>query len=227
MNDPDLNGRLPVEPVPEGLEQRLRAALPAQFDAVRPLPSLSARVGITLLLLVVLVLALGLLTGGKGWHALDGLQRTALGSLLAAGLVSMAFELSLRMTPGSRLRAPAALPVLAITAAATVWVFGTVDFAEQSKLFYPICVAYTSIAALLTAWVLNRWLRRGLLTSPSRWIGAGAAGLAAFGVIQLFCPMVDVAHIVTSHLLPAAAVGAAVGSLVFRNKVFRNKVSPK
>lgn len=205
-----------LPPSDPGLAARLVAALPAELSAVRPLPSPRWRALALLAIALVVAVALGFANTGKGWRALDAWQRwTLLGpvGLLACGL---SWELSLRMTPGARLRWPAWQPaVIALTVVAG-WACLEAPLAPM-KLFYWICILFTSAGVGMSAWALSRYLRRGLVTEAStRVVLAAAAGLVGFVAVEFFCPFVDAAHILTSHVLPGVLAGGVAAWMNWR-----------
>jgi len=211
MNEHELNDRLRgagQTELPPGIEGRLLAALPAQVLPVKALPGIAARTAVTLILLIAAGVGGGFLAGGKGWRTLEREQGLALSLVLLPLAVWLAWELALRMVPAARITSnggPAAVLALAAAAGWAVW---WTPMRADSRLFYAICLVYTSGGAAFGYWLTHRWLRRGCWTNTVfSWPIAGAAGLAGFTAVQLFCPFVDVGHILTSHVLPALVAG--------------------
>ena len=214
MNESDLQRQLEnlgKAALPAGLEDRLLAGLPAQVQPVRPLPGLAVRMVITLLLMAGAAVLLGFGAGGKGWRALDAEQRWSLLAMLLLFAGWFAEELSARMVPAGRLYAIGIGHVVLALAGVLGWTFFSTPYRADSKLFYLVCMGYTTAGVGVTFWLTRWWMRRGLpVVEGFCWPMAGAAGLAGFAAVELFCPYVDITHIVTSHVLPAAVAGLAV-----------------
>jgi FtsH-binding integral membrane protein len=194
------------------LAERLAASLPASVEAVQSLPNVWTR-GFTLLAICgVVALVLGFVNTGKGWRTLTGEQRWTLALPLAALAFLLVAELAQRMTPGSRFRLRPLSLVMAAFALPLVWSLTATPLVGSHKLFYWICILFTTAGVSICAWALARYLRRGYVTEAStRLLFAGAVGLVGFTAVELFCPFVDAAHILTSHLLPGA-LGAGVAA---------------
>lgn len=217
MNHQDPLRHLPELPrvaTPPGLEERLAAALPAEMAAVRPLPGIALRTLLTFALLTLAGAGLGFLAGGKGWKAMDFEQRLALVSLLLLGGAWLSWELALRMLPAVRLLTSGAGPAAAALAAVCGWAWWLNPPGGQSRLFYAICLAYTTAGVALGFWLTRFWLRRGFrATGVFSWPIAASTGLAGFAAVQFFCPFLDAAHILTSHVAPAIAGGLLAARL--------------
>lgn len=219
MNEQELQRHLEKLSPPAGLADRLAAALPAGTPPVRPLPGAPVRTLITLLLPVLAAVALGFLAGGKGWRVLHAEQRVSLTLMIATLGAWFAWELSLRMVPAARLYTTGAVAAGVALSAAAGWAFYFTPAVVNSKLFYFICIGYTTAGVALSFWLTSLWLRRGLPRPEGFfWPMAGAAGLAGFAAVEFFCPFVDVAHIVTSHVLPAALAGLVAARLASKTK---------
>ncbi len=181
------------------------------IGAVKPMPRLEVRAAILFLVMAVAALALGFGAGGKGWRALETMQRLSLAVPMAAAALWIAWDLAARMAPGSRIRVPALLPALAALAVIALWPFAAAPL-HATKLFYPACLAFTSAGSALGGFSAARFLRRGFCAAPgTTLLLAAAAGLAGFAAVEIFCPIVEGWHIVTSHVLPAALAGAVAG----------------
>jgi hypothetical protein len=205
------------DPPPPGLAERLSAQLPGAAAPARPLPGPALRALALLAILGAVAIALGFITGGKGWRTLSNPQRLTLVLPLLAMASMLAWDLSLRMVPGSRLRAPHWLMALGVWILATAWTFTATPLVESSRLFYWICILFTSTGAAASAWALTRWLRRGFVTLAStRVVLAAACGLAGFLAVEFFCPYVDAVHIFTSHVLPGALAGGLAAWAAWR-----------
>jgi hypothetical protein len=213
MTDPRLDSqfeRLRESPTPEGLAERLAAQLPSAVAPVRPLPPTWRRAAALFGLMLAVSVVLGFAAGGKGWRALDAMQRSSLVLVVGAGMIWLAFELSSRMSPSPRLFWNRLLPILLAPLAIVAWIALETPASGNSPLFYPICLAFTTAGVAATGWVTWRWLQRGFAPSRLSLFAATACGLAGFAAVEFFCPFVDAPHILTSHLLPALLAGAAV-----------------
>ncbi len=217
MNEHELNDRLREAgrtELPADIESRLLAALPTQILPVKALPGIAGRTAVTLILLIVAGVGCGFLAGGKGWRTLEPEQGLALSLVLLTLAVWLAWELALRMVPAARVTSNGAPAALLALAAAAGWAVWWTPIRADSRLFYAICLAYTSGGAAFGYWLTRRWLRRGFWTNTAfSWPIAGAAGLAGFTAVQLFCPFVDVGHILTSHVLPALVAGLVAAKI--------------
>jgi hypothetical protein len=222
MNDQELQRqleKLAQASPPAGLADRLAAAVPAGTAPVRPLPGLPVRTLITLALLLLAIAVMGFLTGGKGWRGLDFDQRLSLSLMLTMLTAWFAWELSLRMVPAARLYSTGAPAALAALVAAAGWAYWWTPVVANSKLFYFICIGYTTAGVAVSFWLTSRWLRRGFPQFQGfSWSIAGAVGLAGFAGVELFCPYLDVAHIVTSHIMPAVAAGLLAARMATQTK---------
>lgn len=210
-----LSDHLRDAPAPPGLADRLAAALPAAVTPVRPLPSLAVRALVLFALVAAVALALGFGAGGHGWEALEPDQQYSLAALLAAGAVWLAWELAAQMSPAPYHRWSSLVPPAVALVAALAWIAWETPHDGDAPLFYPACLAFTAEATLAAAALAWLWLRRGFTMGRSGLALAAAVALAGFGAVQFFCPYVDAAHILTSHVLPAVAVGALVGTVVW------------
>ncbi len=200
---------------PAQWEAGMADSLAKGLEAVHPLPHPAVRASITFAMLMLVVVAIGFGAGGKGWRILTAFQTMTLLPLTAIALWLSA-ELGWRMAPGSRIYLPAVLPALGALVAAVLWPFAATPL-QPMKLFYPVCIAITSVAAVALALLLAVWLRRGLFTAPGAgWLLAATAGLAGFGAVEIFCPVVEAGHIATSHVVPGVIAGAAAGLRLWR-----------
>lgn len=216
MSDPRLDReleRIRAEAPPPGLEDRLTKLVPDVVAPVRPLPSLAM---CTLMLCLVLLFAgivPGVAAGAKGWKALDWAQRAGIAGVLGVSFVWLSFELARRLYPGARLRVPAMVVSLSTLAVLTAWVIAATGFQPNPILFLVACIAFTSVCALASASLVILCLRRGVIVSPSSvaWLVGAATAMAGFVAVEVFCKIVETAHILTSHVLPAILVGALAG----------------
>jgi len=193
--------------------------MPPPDGPVRPLPSTPVRAGVIFAALLLTAVAFGFIAGGKGWRALGATQRLSLLAPLVLLAALSSWELAQRMIPGALIRVPAVASGMAAIVFATAWTLIATPHDEPQRLFYPICVVFTAVGAGLTAVAVSFWLRRGLMTEPStRWVLAAAFGLAGFLAVELFCPYIDAAHILTSHALPGVAAGSIAAVVSFRRQ---------
>jgi hypothetical protein len=192
---------------------------------VRPMLPMPAGV----LLLLICAAGSGLLlasaTGNKGWIALDAAQRSIifLAALLATAV--QAALVSLEMEPG-RSFAPAVrhaswlTPALFTAVAASLFPWAP-DASFLSH--WALCFARAAATALIALVAIYLVARRGYFVHFRR---AGAAvgllaGLGGFVSQELYCPVLETAHVTASHvglLLVSSLAGMVLGAVVARHR---------
>ncbi len=152
-----------------------------------------------------------------GWQALSTAQKLSLFGTLAVSASLLGHSLVREMAPGSKKWLPPAWgPVLAFGLLIPVVIMSLPfesdeDFISNGLVCLRLGSGWVVLAGALF-WLL---LRRGAWLSPlAEGTAAGTlAGLVGVTVLQLHCPILDRAHVVTWHL-GAAALGAAAGFLL-------------
>jgi hypothetical protein len=220
MNDNDLDRILASSGAPQPSPEEVALAKLAIFNdlkPVRPVPSVrgSALVfgGITLALIVAGVLGLG----AHGWQRMNTAQAAALAGWALAGVVFASVSVGARMAPARQVRPWAEALWGAAFAAVAVSAAALMEYQPGPKMALPVCIAVVVGTALLWAAGAAALLRRAWPVTPVRFgLACGAAaGLTGFLVVQVFCPYLETAHILVSHVLPAliaCALGAGLGA---------------
>ena len=164
--------------------------------------------------------ALGaVMLGAAGWHALHWVQRFAVFACLAGDVGLMAHSLGRQIVPGARLLVSPRLLVAAALAAMAV-IFFVLFRPNPEPAFVAtglVCLRIGltfAIPAGVLAWLL---LRRGAILNPAlTGLTVGAfAGCSGFSVLEVFCPNLNVNHILAWHL-GAAVVSVLLGLAVGR-----------
>lgn len=220
MNDRDLDRLLadssPAGPAAREQGARARQAILDDLAPVRPL--MSARTAATALaavgIIVIVIGAYGL--GVRGWQRMSAAQGFPLIGWALAGVVFASVSIGSRMAPGRPVRPwsealwGAAFVALAVAAAALM------EFHPGPKMVLGHCIGVVLATALVWGAGAAVLLRRSWPAAPARFgLACGAAaGLTGFVVVQVFCPYLEAAHILISHVLPAlaaCALGAGLG----------------
>jgi hypothetical protein len=206
-------------PGPARLKQ-IEAAILAGLEPVRPVPSPRSSSLMQVLLLLIVVGAGAAVFGTSGWSALTWTQRLAMFTTLAAGMGLLGFSSARQVVPGAAVLVPPSVAVVGVV---------VVIASLVAVLFQPRpdpafvshglkCLALGLVCALASGVPLWRLLARAAILQPTV-TGATAgvlAGLAGLAVLEIHCPNLDVAHIVTWHLgalLASAATGMAIGAV--------------
>lgn len=74
--------------------------------------------------------------------------------------------------------------------------------AGDSPVLYAKCLGLTSLATAAGVFGTWLWIRHGFLPSQTLLTVAGAGALCGFGAVQLFCPLLDLRHVLVSHVPP-------------------------
>lgn len=169
-----------------------------------------------------------LFLGPYGWFALIPRQKIAVFATLAASAALLAFSLVKQMVPGQKwLPHPGLLPIglfvlLCLVVASVFQVRTDPDFLTSGERCLRAGLPYAIPAAFLF-WLI---LRRGAILSP-RVVGAIAgmlAGLVSTTVLEVYCPNLDVRHILVWHVGIAllglfAGVSAVIAGHAIRNRM--------
>ncbi len=203
--------------------KQIEAAILVGLKPVRPLPH-ARWLSLMLLLGIVVVVGGGeRVFGSLGWSALAWTQRLAMFTVLAAGVVLLAFSGGRQVVPGSRLLVPPALAPVGIPVVVAVLV--TVLFPPHHQSAFVSqglkCLAIGLVCSILAGVLLWLLLRRGailhpMVTGPTAGVLAGLGGLT---VLEIHCPNLDMDHILAWHvgaLLVSALVGMAIGAVAER-----------
>jgi hypothetical protein len=195
--------------------QRIKAQMLRNLKPVTVIP----RAGVIFALLIAISLAAAAIGAWKlgiaGLQARDAIQRIAVFTSLAAGLILLATSLGREIAPGSRVVFPPAQSIAALLAIfAGVFAFLFEVRAEPAFVATGlVCLRIGLEFALAVAAVSWLVLRRGVSLDPVR---AGAlcgalAGLSGLAVLEIFCPNLNRYHVMTWHL-GAAVVSVAAGA---------------
>lgn len=198
--------------------QQIQSMLLKDLKPVRPIsPRYVFLIAFGLLFLGGVLIGSRLL-GVAGWNALSGVQRVAMFTVSAVGGILLVISLTQEMVPGSgysmsAVRLPAA--VLGALTIATVAVFRPQSepaFVSTGLMCLRIGMTY-SVPAALFSWLI---LRRGAMLSPRlTGIAAGVfAGLIGVTVLEVYCPNLNMHHVVVWHLgviLLTALAGVMAG----------------
>lgn len=208
----------PVTPPAAGQLKRIEERILADLKPVKPLASAGA-LWAALLLLAAVVVASGVtVLGTAGWHALAALQRAAVFTALAAAAGLLAFSTGGQMVPGSALRPPPRLLIVAALGAIS-GICATLFVPRQESTFVAtglVCLRIGVTCAIPAALLLWLLLRRGAILNPMlTGATAGAlAGLSGLTVLEIFCPNLNRYHILVWHLgavLVSVAAGVVIG----------------
>jgi hypothetical protein len=146
------------------------------------------------------------------------LQTTTILSTLAIGTAWLVYSLVNQMAPGSRHRIPPALLAVGITILVAM-VMAVLFQVQQEENFWGnawACIRAGTFVGALAALPFWLVLRRGAILSPHM-TGAAAgllAGRAGTSMLEIHCPILDVRHILLSHLgvmILCALAGLAIG----------------
>jgi hypothetical protein len=203
--DPDYQPLRETQP-PPGLAERLSAKLPSATAPARPLPSLPLRALVTLSLVALAMVGWGFSKGGRGWKALELEQQLSLVVLLVIPAALLAWDLAARMSPAPRLFWGPSRLVLPLLTAAVAWTIWATPYEGGPLLFYLPCLAFTTVGTAIGGGLLWFWQRKGYAWQRSAMPWALGSALVGFGAVELFCPYVEAAHILTSHVFPSAVV---------------------
>ena len=208
---------------------RAKSAILADLKPVRPLPPawtfLIAFAVVFMLLSAFSVYRLA----PWGWQALNLARKSFIFGALAVSASLTAHSLVVRMSPGGKQWLPPTLgPILACGLLIPVMIV-SLPFAPDEDFFSNgfVCLRLGFGWVVLAGAVFWLLLRRGAWLSPlAEGTATGTlAGLLGVTVLQLHCPILDLAHVVAWHL-GLAALGAGAGFIVvlaFRN--FWNKAA--
>ena len=196
------------------LLRQLEQTVTADLHPVRPLAPrryFFAAFASTFLLIVALA---AYRSGVLGIPEMSLAQNVAVLGALGASVCLLAWSIVQQMGPGSRHRfSPAVLPVLVIVCLALVMAtFFTVEDEDNFWTQGWVCLRSGALFGLLAAIPFWFLLRRGAILSP-RLSGAATgllAGLVGTTALEIHCPNLDLAHILTWHL-GVAILGAVVG----------------
>lgn len=209
-----------VPPLPDQLKT-IEARILADLKPVKPLPS--ARVLAFALVFIVVVIAavggVGVL-GTAGWRALSLLQRIAVFTALGGTAALAAFSAARQIVPGSRLLVSPWLLVVAVLGV-MIGILTTLFHPHGETTFVAtglVCLRIgieCAIPAAILFWLV---LQRGAILHPM-FTGPTAGALAGLGgltVLEIFCPNLNVYHILVWHLgvvLASAVGGLAIGTI--------------
>jgi hypothetical protein len=191
--------------VDAGVQQRITDTLRSNLKPVRPVrPAVFYLV--LIVAAVVTMAALGVFVRGSvgGARAL-GLGRAfgVLGAITAAALL-LADALSRLMIPGSRIRLSPSVAVglaaglITLPVAALIPSTDHANFARAALACFALGLPYGIAAVVLVSFVI----RPGAPVSSrlSRWIGGLTGGLAGLLFLEIYCPLLDSAHVFAGHL---------------------------
>jgi len=212
----------PATPVPSASRlKEIQSVLVRNLKPVRPLLSSYLFVLAFGFFFLAVVTVGCLLLGVSGWSALSTGQKIAVYSASAVGGILLALSLIRQMVPGSKHElSPVQLQiaVLALLVFVMVLLFQPrqeLSFVSSGLTCLRIGLSY-SIPAALLSWLI---LRRGALLSP-RLTGTTLgmfAGLIGVTVLEVYCPNLNLYHILIWHLgvialitLAGLILGAAV-----------------
>jgi hypothetical protein len=184
--------------------KQIQSALLRDLKPVRPL--MRSRVFLFAFGLLFLgAVAIGsLLLGVSGWRALSTGQKIVVFTASAIGGISLALSLVRQMVPGSKhaippIQLPIAVSALLILVMAAVFQPRYESAFVSSGL---TCLRIGMTYSIPTAFLLWLMLRRGAWLSP-KLTGATAgvfAGLIGVTVLEVFCPNLNLYHILIWHL---------------------------
>jgi hypothetical protein len=191
----------------------IQSLLLRNLKPVRPLlPAYLFVLAFGLLFLVVVTIGC-LLLGVSGWSALSPGQRIGVYTASAIGAILLALSLVRQIVPGSRHEvSPVRLQigVLALLVLMMIIVFQPqheLAFVSSGLTCLRIGLTY-SIPTAFLSWLI---LRRGALLSP-KLTGATVgmfAGVIGVTVLEVYCPNLNLYHILVWHLGVIALIGLA------------------
>lgn len=198
---------------------RIRSLMQADLKPVRPLPSTGAAVVGALLLAGTVSLLHSLTMGARGWQALAWEQALLLGGLFTGVILLASASLVTSIRPGSRQRAPAAVPLCALLIgfpALTGWLFPSGPH-EHFVADGVRCLAGGLMVAAMVSGIAYALARRGYSTN---WPRTGATigvigGAVAVLALQISCAEQESGHLLVWHGL-SIALSIAGGYLAGR-----------
>jgi len=212
--------------LPDDVINRLQRPILKTLKPVRPLPP--SWVFLTVFMVIFLAIAAFgmLLVDDLGWEALAAFQRTVVFTSLAASATLLAFSTVRQMQPGSRnFFSPALLPIavflLLSLAVASIFGYGNnPDFVRNGMACFKAGISFALPSGLLFWWILSR----GVVLH--RYVAGATAGMLAgligTSVLEVKCPILDMAHIIVWHLGVAVAgsfaglIAAYLGGIISR-----------
>ena len=196
------------------LLRQLERTLTADLRPVRPLAPRRYFFAAFVSIFVVIVALGAYRLGAFGIPEMSLAQNVAVLGALGASVCLLAWSIVQQMGPGSRHRLPPAiLPFLVIVCLALVMAsFFTVEDEDNFWAQGWVCLRSGALFGFLAAIPFWFLLRRGAILSP-RLSGAATgllAGLVGTTALEIHCPILGLAHILTWHL-GVAILGAVVG----------------
>jgi hypothetical protein len=202
-------------PAPDRLE-RIEAAICVDLKPVKPLPRTSV-LSLPLIITVGTVAAIGAaVLGIAGWRALSVFQATVVFTALPLAALLLAFSVVRQIAPGSKLTFSPRVLVAAVLAS-SAGIAAIIFYPRPEPAFVPtglVCLRIgleCAIPAGLAFWLV---LRRGAILDPQS-AGATAgtlAGVSGLAVLELFCPNLNVFHILAWHL--GAVLTSTIGGFI-------------
>ena len=200
-------------PTPEIL-RKLEETLNAELRPVRPLAPTRYLFAAFAAIFLLIVAAGVYLLGAFAISVMGPVQTIAILGALAASAGLLSYSLVHQMAPGSRHRIPPKLlPVAVVGMLAIVMAF-LFQFRHERDFWGSgwACLRAGTPLGLLAAVPLWLLLRQGAILSQ-RVTGAAAgllAGLVGTTALEIHCPILGAAHILTWHL-SVAILGAVIG----------------
>ena len=206
------------------LQRKIESTIIPDLRAVEPVPStLWATVSLVAVALVVIA-ASNYHLGVAGWQARGAWALATNVGILAIAFALLARNVSDAMSPGSLRQSTLSLfspylvlPLIALFASNTVMYSyrEMTDFVPLALYCWKIGVTVAAVSAPLF-WLV---LRRGFVLN---FIAEGAAvglmsGLVGVTVLEIFCPLLERAHITAGHVgaaITATLVGAIIGGVL-------------
>lgn len=201
---------------------RVRAQIPEDLKAVKPLASTRAYAGFFLLIAAILAALTAASKGILGLPALSAVQTIAIFTVLLISLGVAAVAVARDMRPGAR--SIRALLLFAIALAAIEAVFLTLfhDYRMGRFLHWGMgCFRMGLACAAVTAVLVWFPVRRGYVVAPvSTGAAIGAlAGLAGLSALEMHCPILNIPHLTIWHagvLAASVGLGALAGRIARR-----------
>ncbi|MEO5923822.1 MAG: NrsF family protein [Bryobacteraceae bacterium] len=200
------------------LTERIELRMMSTLEPVRPMLSRRLIWATLAVIYISIVVAASIRAGTYGLSAMAPWQTAAILLTLTVATGLLVHSLASQMSPGSRhIVLPDRVPLWAgLALAGAIFMLFRVQEERNFWLHNWACLRFGTLVAVATslpAWLI---LRRGAVLSP---MVTGATfgiftGFAGAGVLELHCPILNVSHILTSHLgvvLLATLVGLAVG----------------
>jgi hypothetical protein len=221
----DALDRTRVELEPQQLA-RIQARLAAGLKPVRPLPSDRVMIVWSVCLALVLVIAGSAVVGYAGLNALNAFQRAIYLPVLLLEMILLSSAVVHEIVPGSRRAVPSyvalalSLAGVALVAIGLFHKFTIHNFVAEGLT----CFTIGSLSAFIAGLVAALLVRRGFLSAPVRAgaIAGALAGLVGVGILTVFCPLQNSAHVLVWHIGPMVGAAAIGAILPLFHGMFRN-----